>query len=76
MCVCVCTPQAALDKLMIGRTTLVIAHRLSTVVRADMIVVMRKGEAIERGTHAELTSRRDSEYARFMRHQLVGEDTK
>ena len=64
--------QAGLDRLARHGSALVIAHRLSTVVRADMIVVMRKGEAIERGTHAELTSRRDSEYARFMRHQLVG----
>ena len=46
--------QAALDNLMEGRTTFVIAHRLSTVRRADMIVVMDKGRIVERGTHAEL----------------------
>jgi len=46
--------QAALDTLMEGRTTFVIAHRLSTVRRADMILVMDKGQIVERGTHAEL----------------------
>lgn len=46
--------QAALDVLMEGRTTFVIAHRLSTVRRADMILVMDKGRIVEHGTHNEL----------------------
>jgi ATP-binding cassette subfamily B protein len=46
--------QAALDKLMEGRTTFVIAHRLSTVRRADLILVMDGGRIIQRGTHAGL----------------------
>ena len=46
--------QGALDKLKNGRTTFVIAHRLSTVVHADTIVVLHNGEVAERGTHEEL----------------------
>jgi subfamily B ATP-binding cassette protein MsbA len=46
--------QAALAHLMQGRTVLVIAHRLSTVERADRIVVMRDGRIVETGTHGEL----------------------
>ena len=49
--------QSALDALMEGRTTFVIAHRLSTVRRADRILVMDKGQIVERGTHAELLAR-------------------
>ncbi len=46
--------QEALDTLMIGRTSFVIAHRLSTVQRADKIVVLEKGRIAEQGTHEEL----------------------
>ena len=46
--------QAALESAMQGRTTLVIAHRLATVQRADRIIVMDKGMIIEQGTHAQL----------------------
>jgi ABC-type multidrug transport system fused ATPase/permease subunit len=46
--------RQALDTLMVGRTTIVIAHRLSTVQRADQIAVMEKGTFTARGTHAEL----------------------
>jgi len=49
--------QAALDRLVAGRTTLVIAHRLSTVQRADRIVVMQDGRAVEQGRHEELLER-------------------
>ncbi|MDP3982045.1 MAG: ABC transporter ATP-binding protein, partial [bacterium] len=46
--------QTSLEKLMEGRTTLVIAHRLSTVKKADRILVLEGGEIVEQGTHAEL----------------------
>jgi len=46
--------QAALEKLMEGRTSFVIAHRLSTIHQADMILVMEKGQIVERGTHDDL----------------------
>jgi ATP-binding cassette, subfamily B, bacterial MsbA len=49
--------QDALNKLMKNRTSVVIAHRLSTIQHADEIIVMQKGELIERGTHVELLAR-------------------
>ena len=49
--------EQALDEVMKGRTTFVIAHRLSTVKRADEVLVMDKGEIVERGTHDELIAR-------------------
>jgi len=48
--------QAELDRIQIGRTTLVIAHRLSTVMDADQILVMESGHIVERGSHVELLS--------------------
>ena len=48
--------QAALDRAMQSRTTLVIAHRLATVLRADRIVVMDEGRVVEEGTHAQLVA--------------------
>lgn len=49
--------QAALNELMVGRTTLIIAHRLSTVVHADMIVLLDQGRIVARGTHAQLLAK-------------------
>lgn len=54
--------QDALKKLMIGRTTLVVAHRLSTIQNADKIIVMHKGEIREEGTHQELLSNKGIYY--------------
>ncbi len=50
--------QRALERLLAGRTAFIIAHRLSTVTRADLIVVIDAGRIVERGTHAELLERR------------------
>jgi ATP-binding cassette subfamily B protein len=63
--------QQALETAMRGRTTIVIAHRLSTVQRADAIVVMDHGRVIERGTHAELMAR-GGLYARLASLQFDG----
>jgi subfamily B ATP-binding cassette protein MsbA len=61
----------ALERLARGRTTLVIAHRLSTVLDADLIVVMDRGRIVEEGTHAELLARRGL-YADLYRLQFAG----
>ena len=63
--------QAALDQAMSERTTLVIAHRLATVLRADRIVVMDGGQVVEEGTHAELTAK-GGLYARLAKLQFQG----
>lgn len=63
--------QKALDALSDGRTTLVIAHRLATVLHADKIVVMDKGRVVDEGTHAELLAR-DGLYASLYKLQFGG----
>jgi subfamily B ATP-binding cassette protein MsbA len=64
--------QAALEALMRGRTTIVIAHRLSTVERADRIAVLAEGHVVESGRHAELLAR-GGIYARLYRVQFADE---
>ena len=61
--------QQAIDRLLAGRTVFVIAHRLSTVVHADQILVLDHGAILERGTHAELLARRGA-YHRLHAAQL------
>jgi subfamily B ATP-binding cassette protein MsbA len=64
--------QEALARLRAGRTTIVVAHRLSTVRDADLVVAMADGEAVEQGTHTELMAR-DGLYARLVRTQAFTE---
>ena len=61
--------QAALDRLMTGRTTLILAHRLSSVIDADRILVLEDGQVAESGTHAALMAR-DGPYRRLMGPQV------
>lgn len=60
----------SLEELMHGRTTFIIAHRLSTVRQADKIVVLKDGTVIEIGTHDELVQKRDGEYRRLYELQI------
>ncbi|MCT3509445.1 ABC transporter ATP-binding protein [Lactobacillus delbrueckii] len=62
--------QAAFDKLMQGRTSFVVAHRLSTVVNADLILVMKNGQIIERDKHADLLAR-GGFYSQLYRSQFA-----
>ena len=66
--------QDALARLMMNRTTFVIAHRLSTVRRADLIIALRKGEVAEVGTHDELVDRPDGVYAKLYALQSFDDD--
>ena len=63
--------QAALEVLMANRTTLVIAHRLATVKRADQVVVLDRGAVVEIGTHQSLLQREDGLYCHLHKLQLV-----
>jgi ATP-binding cassette subfamily B protein len=65
--------QATLRKVRAGRTTLVVAHRLSTIADADQILVVRRGRIVERGDHATLLAK-GGEYAALWRRQTRGED--
>ena len=63
--------RAGLDRLARGRTTLVIAHRLTTILDSDMIIVMDRGRVVEQGTHAELLAL-EGLYADLYRLQFAG----
>ena len=61
--------QESLEQVAAQRTTLVIAHRLSTVVNADEILVLDRGHVVERGTHAELVAKPGGQYAHMWENQ-------
>lgn len=63
--------QLALERLMQGRTTITIAHRLATIQNADRILVFDKGQIVEEGKHAELLSKAGSIYARLYQMQAL-----
>ncbi len=63
--------KEALDRLMHGRTTLIIAHRLSTVRDADRVVVLERGRIVQSGAHAELLEEEDGLYHRLVARQLA-----
>ncbi|MFZ2099635.1 MAG: ABC transporter transmembrane domain-containing protein [Oricola sp.] len=62
--------QVALEELMRGRTTIVIAHRLATILKADRILVMQEGRIVEEGTHASLARRENGIYSRLAKLQF------
>jgi ATP-binding cassette subfamily B protein len=65
--------QAALKEALTGRTSVVIAHRLSTIAHADQILVIDKGEIVERGTHEQLVEKNGLYFDLFERQNLQGE---
>jgi subfamily B ATP-binding cassette protein MsbA len=67
--------QEALNGLLKNRTSLVIAHRLSTIQNADEILVIDKGQIVERGTHSELLSQPNSMYSKLYRSSEIVQDT-
>ncbi|KAK7363395.1 hypothetical protein VNO77_05537 [Canavalia gladiata] len=63
--------QEALDRIMINRTTVIVAHRLSTIRNADTIAVIHQGKIVERGSHTELTKDPDGAYSQLIRLQEI-----
>jgi ATP-binding cassette subfamily B protein len=66
--------QKAFDELLKGRTAFVIAHRLSTIVNADVILVLDKGQIVERGKHGELLAKKGFYYDLYMSQFKKQED--
>ena len=64
--------QQALGKACVGRTTLIIAHHLSTVQHADAIIVVRKGKVAEYGTHNQLLAMKGTYYTLYKAQTLAG----
>ncbi|KAB1228135.1 ABC transporter B family member 4 [Morella rubra] len=67
--------QEALDRIMVNRTTIIVAHRLSTVRNADMIAVIHRGKMVEKGSHSELLRDPDGAYSQLIRLQEVNKES-
>lgn len=67
--------QQALENLMVGRTTLIIAHRLTTIRNADKIMILKDGKIVESGTHEELLSIAKGNYSNLIKLQTEGADS-
>ncbi|KAI3759988.1 hypothetical protein L1987_50376 [Smallanthus sonchifolius] len=67
--------QEALDRIMVNRTTVIIAHRLSTVRNADMIAVLHRGKIVEKGSHSQLLQDPEGAYAKLIKLQDVNNDS-
>ncbi|CAA2959744.1 ABC transporter B family member 11-like [Olea europaea subsp. europaea] len=67
--------QDALDRIMINRTTVVVAHRLSTIKNADMIAVIHQGKMVEKGTHFDLLQDSEGAYSQLIRLQDTNKDS-
>ncbi|XP_026402840.1 ABC transporter B family member 11-like [Papaver somniferum] len=67
--------QKALDRVMVDRTTIIVAHRLSTVKNADTIVVIHQGNIVEKGSHLELLKDPDGAYGQLVSLQEVNKDS-
>ena len=61
--------QEALERVMRGRTTIIVAHRLSTIRNADSIAVVQQGQVVEQGSHDQLMRNPAGAYASLIRHQ-------
>ncbi|XP_030947833.1 ABC transporter B family member 11-like isoform X16 [Quercus lobata] len=68
--------QEALDRIMVNRTTVIVAHRLCTVRNADMIAVIHKGKLVEKGSHSELLKDPDGAYSQLIRLQEANKSSK
>ncbi|KAG5552503.1 hypothetical protein RHGRI_010552 [Rhododendron griersonianum] len=68
--------QEALDRIMVNRTTVIVAHRLSTIRNADMIAVIHRGKIVEKGSHSVLLEDPEGAYSQLIRLQEVSKDSK
>ncbi|CAL5415131.1 unnamed protein product [Camellia sinensis] len=67
--------QEALERVMVNRTTIIVAHRLGTVKNADMIAVIHRGKIVEKGSHSELVQDPEGAFCQFLRLQELSKDS-